>query len=169
MTKGENYFDGVEEDLAKKALESEEDQEQYAKEKEYGFWNEEDTPLLKCVLEKVTYVRDKWNKVIPILIVKDVDTNEHLKVWASRTVLRTELEQLKPAIGSPLAIQCMGKVEGKQGAYYLYNAVAERSDEAVWNEAERAFWIRDNKRRKEEANQPAPVQRTDYGPDEAPF
>jgi len=165
----DNYFDGVEDDLARKALDTEETQEQYAKEKEYEFWNEEETPLLKCVLEKVTYVRDKWNKVIPILIVKDVNTNEHLKIWASRTVLRTELEQLKPAVGSPLAIQCMGKVEGKQGAYYLYSAVAESSDEGVWNTAEAEFWVRDEKRRKEEAGKPAEVERTSYGPDEAPF
>lgn len=165
----ENYFDGVEEDLAKKALTAEEEAEQYTKEKDYGFWNEEDTPLLKCVLEKVTYIRDKYNKVIPILIVKDIDTNEHLKIWASRKILRSELEQLKPAIGSPLAVQCLGKVEGKNGPYYLYQAVAEKSDPAVWAEAERAFSVRDAQRRKDEADQPAPVKRTEYGPDEAPF
>ena len=117
--KKDDFFDTATEQLAKQAHSSEEEQEQREKEKEYEFWKEEDTPLLKCILEKLSYWRDNYDNLVPILIVKDVDTDEHLKVWASRKLLKSSLEDLEPAIGAPLAIQFGGKVEGKNGSYFV--------------------------------------------------
>jgi hypothetical protein len=165
----DDFFADAEETLAKKALDSEKQQEERNEEKEYEFWNEEDTPLLKCVMEKLSYWRDKWDKLVPILIVKNVDTDEHLKVWGSRTMLKRSLEDLEPAIGTPMALQCLGKQEGKNGSYYLYNAIAEKIDPELWAAARNKF-LKEEKERADETPEPAATSNTSgYAPDEAPF
>ena len=170
--KKDDWFDGVTDELAQKALGQEEEQEERAKEKEYPFWDEEETPILKGFLEKLSYWRDDYDNLVPILIVKDVDTEGHVKVWASRTILKKELELAKPAVGKPFAIQSLGKVEGKSSSYYMYNVVASEMDAELWQAARKKF-LDGEKDRQEEAVTP-PVRQatgnsTGYAPDEEPF
>ena len=165
----DDFFKDAEETLAKKALDSEKEQEQRDEEKEYEFWDEEETPLFKCVLEKLSYWRDKWGNLVPILIVKDVDTDEHIKVWCSRTMLKRAVEDLEPAIGAPMALQYLGKQEGKNGSYFVYNAIAGSIDPELWDTERKKFLKNEVERAKEDK---APVETSNssgYAPDEAPF
>lgn len=123
-----------------------------------GEWgkDEEVGSTLKGVFLKAYTVTSDYGTA-PVIIVKDIETGENVKVFCSRTTLRSELFDLQPKPGSLIGIRYGGQQESANGRmFHLYTMVAEKRDEEFWAEI-----IEDCK----------PVVRANphVAPDEAPF
>ena len=67
-------------------------------------------------------------------VIKDVDTNEYVKVWCKRTMLKRQIsEDSQPAPGSPVVFKYNGLKPGQNGNdYHSYQVRAEKSDPQYW-------------------------------------
>jgi len=78
---------------------------------------------LKGIFLEVDYVKTQYGWS-PLGIIRDVNTNNSLKVWMSAAVLRNKMEALKPAPGTPIAIRFDGMQTSDKGRNYKKYVVA---------------------------------------------
>jgi hypothetical protein len=119
-----SFFDSLDETLEKRK----DDNEAFGNEQD---WQPvEDGETLKGIFLKARYVNTKYG-LRGIALVKDSTTNETMNVWLTRTVLRREVEDLKPAPGTPIGIRYEGlkSPEGGGSDYHLYTVVIPEQDE----------------------------------------
>ena len=126
-----DFFDGLDESLAKQA-------EDDASGRDAATWEPEDSgDTIKGVFLKVDFVADKYNpgQYKPVAIIKDVDTNESMKVWGSRTALRNHLVENHPTPGMAIGIRYNGFTETPAGDYEGYHSytvvLPERTSEEM--------------------------------------
>lgn len=81
-------------------------------------------------------------------IIKDTDTGAFIKVWAKRSMLKSQLLDASPAAGSPIVFLYNGEktAEGSGNTYHSYQVRAAKSDSELWKKytaeasaAQRAF------------------------------
>lgn len=125
---------------------------------------------LKGIFLEVEYVKTQYGWS-PLGIIRDVNTNDSLKVWMSARVLRDKMESLKPAPGTPIAIRFDGMQTSDKGRNYKKYVVAmpdrEEGDVILGQE----YWakIMDEYKEREAAKANEKSARATAGPDEAPF
>lgn len=165
MSINKEFFDGLDAALV--------EQEKTAmSEREAATWEPEEAgDTLKGIFLKVTYVADKFNpgKFKPIVVVKDIETDESVKVWGSRTALRNQLEQTHPSPGTQIGIRYGGFTDTPDGDYDGYHSYTVVVPPMTADDAKLGFEYWEQQRQQaveakqeERANKP-------MRPDEAPF
>jgi len=120
------FFDKAAEDM-KASLTSEESQAAADE------WNPtSEGEALRCVFIKAWTKDTRYGPGINVL-VKDVDTDLYVKVWAKRSMLKQQLLDAAPAVGSPTVFVYNGQREGANGyPFHSYQVRTERSDDELW-------------------------------------
>ncbi len=150
MSKADDFFDGIEDTL--------DNQDDYA---EAEYWDPQPDELLKCELVAGTVIMSKYGKMIQLIVKRVSADDEVLKVGCLRSVLRGQVIDAMPKVGSLLAIKYYGKVKAEKSGreYHNYRLRASEADSEYW-----APLFKDLAT--------APVQATPeeaFGPDAAPF
>lgn len=162
-----DFFEDAVTDMAK-----DEEQQQLAENAET--WDPKPGDLLRAVFLSASTVVTQYGPSI-LAIVKDLDTEEGLKIWCSRTVLKNEIIEAAPAPGTLLAIKYIGEQESKDGSftYHLYQVRAQQQDREYWNKVQLPDILEDAPGR---ARQVSPEESLDrppvhpnVNPNEAPF
>ena len=118
MSINKEFFDGLDDTLAKKAMTDEQ-------ERDAGTWEPEEAgDTLKGIFTKVSFVADKYNpgEYKPVVIVKDPDTGDSTKVWGSRKALKSQLVDAHPTPGTAIGIRYNGFMETPEGDYDGYHS-----------------------------------------------
>ena len=105
------------------------------------------------------------------VVVKDLDTEEFIKVWCKRSMLRSQLLEASPKQGGLIVFLYNGLKEGQQNDYHSYQVRADSMDADYWSRITRkgaeeqiAFDATGGRPNQENA---APASQ--LGPDEAPY
>jgi hypothetical protein len=133
-------------------------------------WNPAAGETLKGVFMTVEYVNGKWGWNA-VGVIKDIETQDAVTVWFSPTILKDQMDSLKPAPGTAIAIRYDGEQKSEKGRNYKKHLVAmpEREEGDVilgveyWAEQEATAKAKDAAKQDERAA----VQGD--RPDEAPF
>lgn len=149
-----DFFDEAMEDMSTKVVKDE--GETGAEE-----WTPQNAgEALQCVFIKAKRKNTKYGPGFNVL-VKDVISEEYIKIWAQRSMLKSQLLDASPAIGSPMVLVYNGQKDGANGyPFHSYQVRAEKSDVELWKKYVTEP-IDDAK--------PAKPEVVEYGPDEVPY
>ena len=161
----DEFFDGLDDEMVKQA-------EDEARERDAATWSPEKSgDMVKGIFLKASFVADKYNagQFKPVIVIKDIDTGESIKVWGSRTALRNQLVENHPAPGSKIGIRYGGFTETPDGDYDGYHSYTVVLPERTEEQAKKGFeyWQQARAEAKEASSQPR-TPRATRG-DEAPF
>lgn len=157
-----NFFDDALEDAKKEAAEE-------AQFEDLETWNDTDKltegMALRGIFMKAVPQPTKWGTGYRV-IVKDIDTDTYVEVWAKGTVIRDGILNASPAKGSPIVFLYNGqRTSGSGNEYPHYTVRTEKSDPEYWRGVT-AEGARKQLERDQRATQPEPE---DDSPDEAPY
>lgn len=130
---------------------------------EIPWWDPEPGTILKSVFERASAAySDKFDKPFFILIVKDIDSGEHVKLGTMRFLLHKQVVEAMPAIGSLFAVEYGGKKKTKDESreYHYYKVRTRESDPKLWHQLGLDLYA------KGKEGTPTPV---DFGPTTDPF
>jgi len=159
-TGNDDFFDSIDGEMKK------------AEDREDGgdAWNPAEGETLKGIFMTVEYVKGKWGWN-PVGVIKDVGTQESVTVWFSPSILKEQVESLKPAPGTAIAIRYDGEQKSEAGRMYKKHLVAmpDREEGDVILGVE--YWAGQEQtaKAKEAAKQTERAETVENRPEEAPF
>ena len=125
---------------------------------------------LKGIFLNVTYVLGDhgWS---PVGVIRDIKTEESVKVWFSSGILKERIVDLAPAPGTPVAIRYDGTKKSEKGFNYKLHVVAMPDREEGDVILGREYWDAQeaDAHEKEDAKQAERASVQADRPDEAPF
>ena len=160
-TEATNFFDEAQEELKKEAAEE-------AQYEDLETWNQPDElspgAALRGIFMKAVPQATKYGTGYRV-IVKDVDTDVYVEVWAKGTVIRDGILNASPAKGSPIVFLYNGmRTSGSGNDYPHYSVRSEKADPEYW-----AKVTAEGARKQLERDNRVEAPPEDDSPDEAPY
>jgi hypothetical protein len=125
-------------------------------------WDPTEGDVLRGIFLKASVIPTKYGPAI-LAIVRDLEDERSLKVWCTRSVLKSEILESIPKPGSKIVIRYSGERTAKSGnMFHLYQVASEKMDADYWGPLLRAIHAPQSPR--------AAAKKADFvPPDEAPF